>query len=155
MADIYLLLKWLHIASAAVAFGSNATHMFWIIAANADPIHRANILRLVKKIDDRLAVPSYVIMVACGIGMWLWQWPLNSPWIIVSLVLTTILTVMGISFGPFMNRWIRLAGAVADGSAEDGSRLLKMSRRLSWWWAGIVLTVPFILYFMVVKPMLW
>jgi uncharacterized membrane protein len=151
MAELYIFLKWLHIGAAAVAFGSNVTHMFWIIAANADPVHRANILRLVKKIDDRLAVPAYVVMVVCGVSMWIWQWPLRASWIIASLILTTVLTFMGIGFGPFMKRWIALANA----PDVEAARLTVYERRLTWWWAGIVLTVPFILYFMVFKPMLW
>jgi uncharacterized membrane protein len=150
MAELYIFLKWLHIGSAAVAFGSNVTHMFWIIAANADPVHRANILRLVKKIDDRLAVPSYAILVACGVSMWIMNWPLNSSWIIMSLILTTIVTIMGISFGPFMNRWIRMARA-----EPADSRLPVWTRRLTIWWGAICLSVPVILYFMVFKPTLW
>jgi len=153
MADLYFLLKWAHIGAAAVAFGSNVTHFFWLVSANAntEPGQRANMLRLVKKIDDRLAVPAYVLMVACGLGMWLWQWPLLSSWLVASLLLTALLTAMGVSFGPFMQRWIRLAG---ERPAAD-PLLLAISRRLTWWWGAIVLTVPIILYFMVYKPSLW
>jgi len=151
--EFYIFLKWLHIFTAAVAFGSNLTHLFWLIAANAkdnDAAHRSDILRLVKKIDDRLAVPSYAIMVACGASMWIMHWPLNSSWIIVSLILTTIITIMGISFGPFMNRWVRMAR-----EEPTGVRLLTWSRRLTIWWAAICVSVPVILYFMVFKPTLW
>jgi uncharacterized membrane protein len=68
-AEIYLSLKWLHIASACIGFGSNVTHIFWLLAANADPVHRSNILRLIKKIDDRLAVPAYIVTTICGTAM--------------------------------------------------------------------------------------
>ena len=91
------MLKWLHISTAAIAFGSNVTHLFWILAANNDPVHRANILRLVKKIDDRLSVPCYAIMVICGVAMWLWQWPAAESWLIASASLTAVLSAMGIS----------------------------------------------------------
>jgi uncharacterized membrane protein len=153
MFDLYMLLKWTHIGSMAVAFGSNATHLFWLIGANAnkDSEQRANLLRLVKKIDDRMAIPAYVVMVGCGVGMWLWRWPWDSSWVIVSLVLTTIMTIMGISFGPFMNRWIRLARE----QPQDEARLSKYSRRLTLWWASFVVMVPVILYFMVTKPTFW
>ncbi len=151
MTDIYIGLKWLHIVAAAIAFGSNVTHFFWIIAANRDPVHRANILQLVKKIDDRLAVPAYAVMVACGAVMWLWQWPLDSSWIVASLMLTALLSVMGISFGPFMRRWIH--AAANPPAANQPLALLQL--RLTCWWAGIVLTVPVVLWFMVRKPALW
>jgi len=151
MGDIYIGLKWLHIASVCIAFGSNVTHIFWIIAANHDPVHRPNILRLIKKIDDRLAVPAWVVATICGATMWLWQWPINSSWIIVSLVLTVILTTMGITFGPFMYRWISLA----EDPSHDNQPLMTLSRRLTIWWIGISATVFVILYLMVFKPVLW
>jgi uncharacterized membrane protein len=155
VTDLYIAIKWVHIVCACIAFGSNVTHFFWLLGANAtaDAAQRSNILRLVKKIDDRLAVPAYSVMVAAGVTMWLWQWPLYSSWIIASLVLTTVLTLMGISFGPFMNRWIRMAGEGTTGN--DSARLLGLTRALTIWWGGIAVTVPFILYFMVWKPVVW
>jgi len=151
MGDVYIGLKWLHIVSICIAFGSNVTHIFWIIAANRDPVHRANILRLIKKIDDRLAVPAWVVATICGTIMWLWQWPVNSSWIIVSLVLTVILSIMGISFGPFMYKWIDLA----KDPCADNQPLLTLSRRLTIWWICIAAAVFFVLYLMVFKPVLW
>ncbi len=151
MWDIYIGLKWLHIGSVCIAFGSNVTHIFWIFAANSDPIHRANILRLIKKIDDRLAVPAWVVATICGAAMWLWRWPVNSSWVIVSLVLTVILSIMGIAFGPFMYKWIGLA----KDPDPDNQPLSTLSRQLTIWWICIVATVFFVLYLMVFKPILW
>ena len=151
MAEVYIGLKWLHIVAVCVAFGSNITHVFWIIAANRDAVHRANILRLVKKIDDRLAVPTWALATVCGVTMWLWQWPVNSSWIIVSLIVTVILTVMGITFGPFMYKWI----ALAKDPDPENQRLKDLSRRLTAWWIGITVATFFVLYLMVFKPALW
>lgn len=151
MHEMYFSLKWLHIVGACVGFGSNMTHLFWILSANSDPINRANILRLVKKIDDYLAVPAYTVTIAAGIAMWLWKWPTDASWIIASLILSVILTLMGISFGPFMKKWIRMAKERPD----DMQRLPVLARRLTAWWAGIVATVFVIVYLMVRKPMLW
>lgn len=155
MTELYLFVKWLHIASAAVAFGSNITHLFWLMAANRceKPARRAELLRLVKKIDDYMAIPAYIVLLVCGVTMWLWLWPVNSSWIIVSLVLTLVLSAMGISFGPFMKRWIKLAGQAPEG--PDDERLPRLSRSLTIWWAIFVVTVPIILYFMVRKPVFW
>jgi uncharacterized membrane protein len=148
--DLYYAIKWLHVLGACIGFGSNMTHLFWIFSANGDPANRANLLRLVKKIDDFLAIPAYVVAVTAGVTMWLWQWPLDTPWVITSLVLTILLTVMGIAFGPFMKRWIRLAR-----DEPESPRLAVLARRLTIWWAGISLSVFVIIYFMVVKPPLW
>lgn len=151
MTELYFALKWLHIATAAIAFGSNVTHFFWLVAANNDPVHRANILRLVKTIDDRMAVPCYAVTVMCGLAMWLWQWPGGAPWLVVSLCMTVLLSVMGICFGPCMRRWIRAAG----NPPADLRELVTMQRRLTCWWAAIALSVPGILLLMVRKPALW
>jgi uncharacterized membrane protein len=155
MTELYLFVKWLHIASAAIAFGSNITHLFWLMAANKtdSPARRAEILRLVKKIDDYMAIPAYIILVICGVTMWLWHWPLGSSWIITSLVLTLILAAMGVAFGPFMKRWIRIAGEGPDG--PESHRLPSLTRALTIWWSIFVVSVPVVLYFMVFKPVFW
>ena len=155
MTELYLFVKWLHIAAAAIAFGSNITHLFWLMAANAcdRPARRAELLRLVKKIDDYMAIPAYIILVICGVVMWIWHWPIDSSWIIVSLVLTLLLSAMGVSFGPFMKRWIRMAKEGPDG--PEGDRLEGLTRALTIWWAFFVVAVPVILYFMVRKPVFW
>ena len=148
--DSYLVLKWLHIVLACIGFGSNVTHFFWLLAANGNPQARAEILRLVKKIDDRLAVPSYVGAILCGTTMWYWRWPAGSSWMIASLALTLLLAAMGTAYGPLMKRWIRLAY-----QAPAGGSLATLSRALTLWWAGIALSVLVVLYLMVWKPALW
>jgi uncharacterized membrane protein len=126
-------------------------HLFWLMSANVDGISGWEKLRVVKKIDDLMSVPAWVVTFACGITMWLWTWPLNTSWIVVSLTLGTILTIMGISFGPFMHRWIKLAKEQQPGEPQ----LARMSKRLTYWWLGIVLTVVLILYLMIWKPTFW
>lgn len=150
-AEIYLSLKWLHVASACIGFGSNVTHIFWLLAANADPVHGSNILRLIKKIDDRLAVPAYVVTTICGAAMWLSLWPTNTPWIVVSLVVTLILATMGTVYGPFMKKWIRLTAA----ANPDLQQIAGLSRLLTTAWIGITVSVFGVLYLMIWKPLLW
>jgi uncharacterized membrane protein len=150
-AEIYLSLKWLHIASGCIGFGSNVTHIFWLLAANADPVHSSNILRLIKKIDDRLAVPAYIIMTICGTIMWLSLWPTNTPWIIVSLVLTLILAAMGTAYGPLMKKWIRLTAQ----QPRVQQQIAGLARGLTITWIGITVSVFVVLYLMVWKPVLW
>lgn len=151
MHEMYFGIKWLHILGACIGFGSNMTHLFWLLSANRDPTNKANILRLVKKIDDFVAIPAYIVTIGAGMTMWLWKWPTNTSWIILSLFLSIILTIMGISFGPFMKRWIRLAKE----DPAEGEMLPLWSRRLTIWWAMITGSVFVIIFLMVRKPMLW
>ena len=148
--NLYIAVKWFHVLGICIGFGSNVTHVFWLFSANGDMVSGAEKLRVVKKIDDRLSVPAYVVAIGCGIIMWLWKWPLMSSWIIVSLLLSTVLTVMGISFGPFMKRWIALAD-----EQPGGHRLERLSSVLTTWWVSIALFVLVILYMMIWKPMFW
>jgi uncharacterized membrane protein len=151
MDDLYTTIKWLHILGICIGFGSNVTHVFWLLSANVDSVSGAEKLRVVKKIDDRLSVPSYIVAITCGVTMWLWSWPRDSSWIIVSLILSIILTIMGICFGPFMKKWIAIAGEEKPGDP----RLRLWSRRLTIWWMSIVACVLVILYLMIWKPMFW
>jgi uncharacterized membrane protein len=147
---LYTLVKWFHILGISIGFGSNVTHVFWLISANVDAVNGSEKLRVVKKIDDRLSVPCYAVAISCGVIMWLWSWPLMSSWIIVSLVLSTILTVMGIAFGPFMKKWIKLAD-----DQPESDRLRILSKRLTLWWISITSGVLFIIYMMIWKPTFW
>ncbi len=149
--EIYLSLKWLHITSACIGFGSNVTHIFWLLAANADPANAANILRLIKKIDDRLAVPAYIVTTLCGATLWLSIWPNNTPWIVVSLVLTLVLAAMGTVYGPFMKKWIRLTAQ----QPPDPQQIGALARVLTASWIGITMSVFVVLYMMIWKPVLW
>lgn len=150
MDELYTSIKWLHILGVCIGFGSNVTHVFWLLSANSDTISGAEKLRVVKKVDDLLAIPAYVIGISCGVTMWLWMWPLETSWIVFSLALSTVLTIMGISFGPFMKRWIVLAG---DQPGSDA--LAQLAKRLTTWWVAIVACVFIVLYMMIFKPQLW
>ncbi len=151
MGSLYIGLKWFHVVAACIGFGSNVTHLFWLLSANVDTVSGSEKLRVVKIVDDRLSVPAYIIAIGCGVTMWLLQWPIDSSWIIVSLILSSILTVMGISFGPFMKKWIRMASEHSPGEGPLGV----MARRLTIWWASIAASVLLILYLMILKPTFW
>ena len=151
MFDFYMFLKWTHIISVIIALGSNITHFFWILAANNDPINRANILRLVKKIDDLMAVPCYVLAGAAGIAMWLMAWPTTESWIVVSLVLFVISSIWGITFDKPVKNWIRMA----RWPDKYGSTLENHGQTLTRRWFGIVSIAFIILLLMVFKPNFW
>jgi hypothetical protein len=59
MFSFYVLLKFIHIASAIVAVGSNITYGVWNARAGSDPSHAGFALKGVKFIDDRIANPAY------------------------------------------------------------------------------------------------
>ena len=148
MADFYLLLKWLHILFAAVGFGSNVSHFFWLRAAaqDHDRARRAVLLATVKRIDDRVAVPAYAAMVVCGVWMWALGWSAKTGWLLAASVLTGILTILGIACGPPLRHWAAMPLTTAA-EARRRCAVLMLGA-----WAAITLTVPLILFLMVWKP---
>ncbi len=148
MADFYLLLKWLHILSAAVGFGSNVSHFFWLRAAaqDHDRARGAVLLATVKRIDDRVAVPAYAAMVVCGVWMWGLGWPARTGWLLAAAALTGTLTMLGIAYGPRLSHWAAMPPAAA------GADRRRYAARMLAVWAAITLTVPLILCLMVWKP---
>jgi uncharacterized membrane protein len=148
MAEFYLFLKWLHILSAAVGFGSNVTHFFWLRAAvhDHDRTRGATLLALVKRIDDRVAVPAYISTVVCGAWMWLLSWPALTGWLLAAAVLTAIPTLLGIAYGHRFTQWAAILPALpAPAGCRHAARMLRG-------WAAITLAVPLILVLMVWKP---
>jgi uncharacterized membrane protein len=149
----YLLLKLVHVLAAIVAVGSNVTYGIWIAAGSRDPKVLPFALRGVKLIDDRMANPSYGLLLLTGIAMVLvGNIPITTPWLIVSLVLYVAVVLIGLlGYTPTLKRQIQLlagAGPVSEEYRAAASRGIVL---------GVILGVLAvgILFFMVVKPSLW
>jgi uncharacterized membrane protein len=94
---IYLYLKWLHVLAAIVAVGSNITYGIWIGRASRNPEALPFTLRGIKLIDDRVANPSYGLLLITGLlMMFTVKLPLTTPWLLSALVLCRILLVVGV-----------------------------------------------------------
>src|SRR6202521_3871614 len=93
------ILKFIHILAAIVAVGFNISYAVWIIRAQRDPAHTAFALKGIKFIDDRIANPSYGVLLVTGILMvFLAGYSLTTPWIDVALVLFVVLVVVAVVF---------------------------------------------------------
>ena len=152
MFSFYLVLKFLHIASAIVAVGSNITYGVWSVRAAGDPATTSFALKGIKVLDDRIANPAYAVLLITGLAMvFAGHWSITALWIIVALVLFLAVAVLGIAFfSPLLRNQIRLAEAGQTSSAEY-ARLAGLSRRFG---PGLGLIVVVILVMMVFKPSL-
>ena len=152
MFSFYLVLKFLHIASAIVAVGSNITYGVWSVRAAGDPATTTFALKGIKVLDDRIANPAYAVLLITGLAMvFAGHWSITALWIIVALVLFLAVAVLGIAFfSPLLRNQIRLAKAGQTSSAEY-ARLAGLSRRFG---PGLGLIVVVILVMMVFKPSL-
>ena len=150
---MYLTLKWIHVLAAIVALGTNITYSIWLTRVNNSPESLLFTLRTIKVLDDRVANPAYILSLLSGLGMvFVSGWPITTPWLLLSLVLYTIVVIIGLGgYTPTLNKQIATVEAGGALSTEYAD-ITKRGQML-----GIVLgiLVVSIIYLMVVKPPLW
>ena len=150
---MYLLIKWLHVLAAITAVGANATYGIWIARASRTPEVLLFTLRAIKFIDDRVANPSYGVLLLTGFGMaYVVGFSLLTPWVLMSLVLYGVMgLVAAVGYTPTLKRQIEVLER--DGFNSPSYKEIA-ARGTS---IGIVLAVLalVIVFLMVVKPRLW
>ncbi|HSS61830.1 MAG TPA: DUF2269 family protein [Candidatus Limnocylindrales bacterium] len=152
MFSFYLLLKFIHIASAIVAVGANITYGVWNARASSEPGHAGFALKGIKFLDDRIANPAYGVILVTGLLMvFVNHWSITSLWIIVALILFIVVAALGIAvYTPLLRNQIRLVDA-GDTSSPEYTRLANRSRAIG---PILGLLVILILVMMVFKPTL-
>lgn len=93
----FALLKFVHVLLAIVAVGANLTYGLWLSRAAREPQFLPFVLRGVKFLDDRVANPSYVLLLLTGGAMAaIGKVPFSRPWLAASLVLYLGISVLGL-----------------------------------------------------------
>ena len=146
----YTLLKFIHIAAAITAVGSNITYGVWNALGAREPAHTGFMLKGIQFLDDWIANPSYGVLFLTGLLMiFIGHWSITSLWLIVAIVLFIAVAVIGFGvFTPLLRDQIRLAGA-GDTSSPEFTRLANRSRMLG---PILGILVIGILVMMVFKP---
>ncbi len=147
-----LVLKFIHILAAITAVGSNITYGVWNVRARGDASYTAFALKGIKFIDDRIANPSYGVVLLTGLLLvFVGHFSVTSLWIILALILFAVIVVIGVGFySPSLRDQIKLADS-GDTSSADFERLARRSQLIGPL-LGIVVAV--ILVMMVFKPTL-
>ncbi len=158
MSDPYLWLKWLHVRSATVLFGTGlgtALHM-WLAHLRRDPRAIAVVARNVVLVDWLFTATSGVVQPLSGLALVHLSGidPL-APWLVVSYGLY-VLTAL--CWFPAVRIQIRVRdiaiAAVADGQAlaSDYERYMR-----TWFWLGwpAFLSLLGVFVLMVMRPALW
>jgi uncharacterized membrane protein len=149
MFTVYLVIKFIHIASAITAVGANITYGLWNARAGSEPAHAGFALKGIKFLDDRIANPAYGVLLLTGLVMVFMQWHITDLWIVLALVLFVVVAVLGVAvYTPLLRNQIRLVDA-GDTSSAEYVRLANRSRMLGPI-LGVVVFV--ILVMMVFKP---
>lgn len=151
----YLLVKWVHVLSSTVLFGTGLGSAFYVFTTNrgGDVRAIASVTRRVVWADWLFTAPTAIVQPLTG--AWLVHlagMPWTSRWLLWSVLLYLL---AGACWLPVVWLQIRMA-AMARAAARDGAPLPSLYWRYSavWTWLGWPAFAAFIgiFYLMVVKP---
>jgi uncharacterized membrane protein len=145
----FMLLKIVHILAAVVALGANVTYAFWLRHAGLDQSRLVFVIAGIRRLDNRLANPAYIVLLVTGILLVVTgAFSFSAGWISASFALYFATALLGIfAFAPALRR--QLAEAEKDPSTEAYAAAARRSTLL-----GILTTaiVVVIVVLMVTKP---
>jgi uncharacterized membrane protein len=150
---LYDLLQFVHVLSAIIAVGFNASYGIWLATAAKKPEHTAFTLRVIKTIDDRFANPAYVLLLITGLGMVFESGYdlFGTFWLSAGLGIYIVLTLIALlAFTPTLRKQVELAEAGRQDAPEFAS-LAKRNRLLG---ALLGVLVVVIVFLMVTQPVL-
>jgi uncharacterized membrane protein len=157
MSSWYPLIKWLHIVSSTVLFGTGAGIAFFHLRAQrtGDTNIIAAVGRDVVLADRVFTATAVVLQPMTGIVLALMAgFPLSSPWLVWSMVLYVL---VGCCWLPVVWLQTRMRD-MAIVAAANGSALPAAYQRYYRWWFALgwpaFIGVLVIFYLMVAKPRL-
>ncbi len=145
-------LLFLHVLSAIVAVGVNASYFFWMRRAVLAPESRAYTLATIRLLETRIAIPAYAVALATGIALVLNSGGVHSfgtAWIDTSIALWVVIMALGGFHARVVKRQLA-ADADSDSDAYEAGHA--RGRVLM---ALIMLCAAGTLFLMVAKPTLW
>ena len=150
--DGILALKLVHILAAIVAVGANVTYSFWIRSAGLERERLAWTIGRVRRLDDRIATPGYIVLLITGVLMVVGgHFTFQTSWIAAAIVLYVIAILLGIFlYAPALRR--QLAAAEADPTSPEYRDAARRGNLFGILTLAIVLVIVAL---MVVKPSLW
>jgi len=148
--DFYPWLKALHVVLAIIAVGFNISYAIWQARAAREPEHTGWALRGIKFLDDRIANPAYVGLLAVGVVLVLiGPWEFTDFWVYAALALYAVLAIVAFTvYSPALTRSI--AAFDAGGAASPEFARLAGRTRTVGALLGVLTMVLILL--MVVKP---
>lgn len=152
----YLTVKWLHILSSTVLFGTglgSAFYMFFV-SLSRDVRATATVVRYVVIADWMFTTPTIIIQPLTGFYLiHLARFPLTSPWIYWSIALYLL---AGAAWLPVVWMQIKMRDMASEAVRTNTELPTRYWQFLKLWVAlGVVafLALVVVFYLMVVKPM--
>ena len=156
--DGYMLLKYLHVVSSTLLFGTGLGTAFhgWMAHRSADRATIAAVGRNVVLADWLFTAPAVAVQPATGAAMaWLAAIPLTSSWLLASIGLYLLVGACWLPVVWLQVRMHALAAEAVRAGAPLPQRYFAYARL--WFalgWPAFV-SVLAIFYLMVAKPELW
>jgi uncharacterized membrane protein len=157
MSNLYLWIKWLHVVSSTVLFGTGAGIAFFFLRAQRTGDVRiiATVANDVVLADTIFTATAVVVQPVTGIALALMAgYPLTTPWIVVSMALYILIGCCWLPVVWLQIRMRNLARLAASTGLSLSSEYLRYCR---WWFAlgwPAFIGVLAISYLMVAKPAL-
>ncbi len=158
MSTAYLLLKWVHILSSTVLFGTGAGIAFFFVRAN-----RTRDIKLIAAVSEDVVLAdavftatAVVLQPLTGLAMvWLASYSWKQPWLLLSIVLYV---AVGCCWLPVVWLQIRMRDMALTAQAKQSPLPARYRSYYRCWFAlgwPAFLGVLVIFYLMVAKPGLW
>jgi uncharacterized membrane protein len=148
--SIALLLKVVHVIAAIVAVGANVTYAFWLRRAGTSDRERLVFtIDTIRKLDNLIATPAYVVVLLTGLGMvFTGAFSFDAGWIRLALGLYVLVVILGIAlYAPTLRRQL------AEAQADPGSAAYRAAASRSNGLGIVVLVIVLVIVvLMVTKP---
>ena len=148
--SVALILKVIHVLAAITAVGANLTYAFWLRRAGTDDRERLVFtIDSIRRLDNRIATPAYIVLLITGIGMVLsGAFSFGELWIQIAIGLYVLAVLIGIFlYSPTLRR--QLAEAEKNPKSAEYQAVASRSNILGIVEVAIVLVI---VYLMVAKP---
>jgi uncharacterized membrane protein len=151
----YIVVKWLHILSSTVLFGTGLGSAFYMFFASLTRDARvvATVVRYVVVADWAFTTPTIILQPLTGFYLiHLAGFPLASTWIVAS---TALYVLAGVCWLPVVWMQIRMRDIARQSAAASTELPDRYWRYLRWWVAlGIIAFLALVaaFYLMVAKP---
>ena len=154
----YLILKWIHILSATLLFGTGIGSAFFKFmtdrSGNIPAIAQTN--RLVVLADWLFTTPTVILQPITGIWLALLAgYPLSSSWLLLSIGLYVIAGLCWLPVVALQIKMRKLSRVALEQHQELDEHYWKLAR--VWFWLGMPAFAALVVVYwlMVLKPVLW
>jgi len=156
--NAYAVLKFIHIVSATLLFGTGLGTAFslWMSYRCGNVAAIATAARITVLADWLFTTPAVIVQPLSGIAlMWLVGYRLTTSWLLLSVALYLL---AGACWLPVVVLQLRMRDLSADAARAGTALPPAFHRRMRWWFAlgwPAFLAVLGAFWLMVAKPQLW